>query len=85
MLTRSRITLATLASMLAAGNAFGWDQTVDIRSFTDLNGKTIAVLDNAKPGATQILDSVCNALSASAKGVRFIHARKNRRISHADK
>src|SRR5207237_565346 len=26
---------------LAAGNAFGWDQTVDIRSFTDLSGKTI--------------------------------------------
>src|SRR5947208_14610355 len=26
---------------LAAGNAFGWDQKGDIRSFTDLNGKTI--------------------------------------------
>jgi len=26
---------------LAAGNAFGWNQTVNFRSFTDLNGKTI--------------------------------------------
>src|SRR5439155_277437 len=26
---------------LDAGNASGWNQTVDIRSFTDLNGKTI--------------------------------------------
>src|SRR5207302_2451168 len=25
----------------AAGNAFGWSQTVDIRSLTDLSGKTI--------------------------------------------
>src|SRR5439155_24431220 len=25
----------------AAGNAFGWNQTVDICSFTDLNGRTI--------------------------------------------